>query len=67
MICREPERLTADACYPQWFEDLQRHVHGVTGNSDWTCCIGQGSQELIHRAFQVFVDPGEDNSVLIQT
>ncbi|KAI9037499.1 aminotransferase-like domain-containing protein [Aspergillus affinis] len=48
-----------------WFEELQRRVHGIRDHQGWACCIGNGSQELIHRAFQVFTDFGDP--VLIET
>ncbi|KAK4140472.1 aminotransferase [Dichotomopilus funicola] len=48
----------------KWFEGLQQAVHGVTGG-DWMCCVGNGSQELIHKAFQVFTDPGDP--VMLET
>ncbi|KAL4736959.1 pyridoxal phosphate-dependent transferase [Aspergillus similis] len=43
----------------QWFESLQRSVHGLDESGGWSCCIGNGSQELIHRVIQVFTDPGD--------
>ncbi|KAL3432972.1 pyridoxal phosphate-dependent transferase [Aspergillus tetrazonus] len=49
----------------QWFESLQRSVHGLDENGGWSCCIGNGSQELIHRVIQVFTDPGDP--VLLET
>ncbi|KAK1145514.1 hypothetical protein N8T08_004072 [Aspergillus melleus] len=49
----------------KWFEELQRRVHGIGDHQGWACCIGNGSQELIHRAFQVFADLGDP--VLIET
>ncbi|KAJ5265093.1 hypothetical protein N7505_007886 [Penicillium chrysogenum] len=49
----------------KWFEILQRRVHGVGDYSGWGCCIGNGSQELINRALQVFTDPGDP--ILIET
>ncbi|KAK2750375.1 putative secondary metabolism biosynthetic enzyme [Myotisia sp. PD_48] len=49
----------------QWFEELQIKVHGIDANDGWACCVGNGSQELIHRAFQVFTDLGDP--VLIET
>ncbi|KAF9885521.1 hypothetical protein FE257_012849 [Aspergillus nanangensis] len=49
----------------RWFEGLQRRVHGLGEDASWSCCIGNGSQELIHRVFQVFTDPGD--LVLIET
>lgn len=49
----------------QWFEGLQQAVHGVGSATTWTCCVGNGSQELIHKAFQVFTDPGDP--VLLET
>jgi tryptophan aminotransferase len=29
------------------------------------CCVGNGSQELIHKTFQVFCDPGDP--VMLET
>ncbi|KAL4866675.1 hypothetical protein BDV12DRAFT_198897 [Aspergillus spectabilis] len=49
----------------RWFESLQRRVHGINEDGSWTCCIGNGSQELIHRVLQVFTDPGDP--VLVET
>ncbi|KAG7291297.1 hypothetical protein NEMBOFW57_001310 [Staphylotrichum longicolle] len=49
----------------KWFEGLQQAVHGVGSATTWTCCVGNGSQELIHKAFQVFTDPGDP--VLLET
>lgn len=40
-------------------------VHGLRAKDGWGCCIGSGTQELIHKAFQVFTDPGDP--VLIET
>ena len=47
------------------FEELQSKLHGVERNQEWGCCIGNGSQELLHRTFQVLTDPGD--AVLIET
>lgn len=55
----------ADIPNVQWFKDLQIKVHGVQDQPDWGCCVGNGSQDLIHKAFQVFTDPGD--AVLIET
>ncbi|KLJ09634.1 hypothetical protein EMPG_14960 [Blastomyces silverae] len=49
----------------QWFRGLQKRVHGLPESGDWACCVGNGSQELIHRAFQVFTDLGDP--VLLET
>ncbi|KAK4152104.1 aminotransferase [Chaetomidium leptoderma] len=49
----------------KWWEGLQQAVHGVGHATSWTCCVGNGSQELIHKAFQVFTDPGDP--VLLET
>ncbi|KAL4998923.1 pyridoxal phosphate-dependent transferase [Aspergillus recurvatus] len=49
----------------QWFETLQKRVHGLGEDRGWACCIGNGSQELIHRVMQVFTDPGDP--VLLET
>ncbi|KAL4990755.1 pyridoxal phosphate-dependent transferase [Aspergillus falconensis] len=49
----------------QWFETLQKRVHGLDEEGGWACCIGNGSQELIHRVMQVFTDPGDP--VLLET
>ncbi|PGH10866.1 hypothetical protein AJ79_05226 [Helicocarpus griseus UAMH5409] len=49
----------------KWFKGLQKRVHGILETNDWACCVGNGSQELIHRAFQVFTDPGDP--VLLET
>ncbi|KAI2466443.1 PLP-dependent transferase [Annulohypoxylon bovei var. microspora] len=49
----------------KWFEEFQKKLHGIDRNYGWTCCIGNGSQELIHRTFQVLTDPGDP--VLIET
>ncbi|KAI1338798.1 PLP-dependent transferase [Xylariaceae sp. FL0016] len=51
--------------FTQWFEGLQKRVHGLGSSSGWGCCVGNGSQELLHKAFQVFTDPGDP--VLIET
>ena len=39
------------------------HNPGIVGT--WGCAVGNGSQDLLHKAFQVFTDPGD--SVLIDT
>ncbi|OJD14341.1 hypothetical protein AJ78_05306 [Emergomyces pasteurianus Ep9510] len=49
----------------QWFKGLQMRVHGLHEANDWDCCVGNGSQELIHRVFQVFTDLGDP--VLLET
>ncbi|KAL2270583.1 hypothetical protein VTJ83DRAFT_2767 [Remersonia thermophila] len=49
----------------KWFEGLQQAVHGIEKTSSWMCCVGNGSQELIHKAFQVFTDPGD--AVMLET
>ncbi|KAL4972921.1 pyridoxal phosphate-dependent transferase [Aspergillus desertorum] len=49
----------------RWFESLQRSVHRLDEDGGWACCIGNGSQELIHRVMQVFTDPGDP--VLLET
>ncbi|KAI0113348.1 PLP-dependent transferase [Daldinia grandis] len=49
----------------KWFEEFQCELHGIDRSRGWTCCIGNGSQELLHRTFQVLTDPGD--SVLIET
>ncbi|KAL2123583.1 hypothetical protein VTJ04DRAFT_4038 [Mycothermus thermophilus] len=49
----------------KWFEGLQQAVHGIDRSGNWMCCVGNGSQELIHKAFQVFTDPGD--AVLLET
>ncbi|OTA98388.1 hypothetical protein M426DRAFT_258948 [Hypoxylon sp. CI-4A] len=49
----------------EWFEEFQSELHGIRRNQEWACCIGNGSQELIHRTFQVLTDPGDQ--VLIET
>ncbi|KAH8746383.1 pyridoxal phosphate-dependent transferase [Diaporthe sp. PMI_573] len=43
----------------EWFQKLQLRVHGLTAASGWSCCVGNGSQDLIHKSFQVFTDPGD--------
>ncbi|KAL2378582.1 hypothetical protein RJZ90_005917 [Blastomyces dermatitidis] len=43
----------------KWFRGLQKRVHGLPESGDWACCVGNGSQELIYRAFQVFTDLGD--------
>ncbi|OAT04281.1 hypothetical protein BDBG_16210 [Blastomyces gilchristii SLH14081] len=43
----------------QWFRGLQKRVHGLPESGDWACCVGNGSQELIYRAFQLFTDLGD--------
>lgn len=47
------------ACIGQWFQKLQLRVHGLTAAPGWSCCVGNGSQDLIHKSFQVFTDPGD--------
>ncbi|KAL5923808.1 hypothetical protein ACKVV1_011443 [Pyricularia oryzae] len=42
-----------------WFLELQNRVHGLSEGHDWSCCVGNGSQDLIFKAFQVFTDPGD--------
>ncbi|OAX81663.1 hypothetical protein ACJ72_03995 [Emergomyces africanus] len=49
----------------QWFRGLQKTVHCLRESNDWACCVGNGSQELIHRGFQVFTDLGDP--VLLET
>ncbi|KAL6231523.1 hypothetical protein BDW75DRAFT_243821 [Aspergillus navahoensis] len=49
----------------RWFETLQKRVHRLDEDGGWACCIGNGSQELIHRVMQVFTDPGDP--VLLET
>ncbi|KAI0885912.1 PLP-dependent transferase [Annulohypoxylon maeteangense] len=49
----------------RWFEGFQSELHGIDRNQGWSCCIGNGSQELLHRTFQVLTDPGDP--VLIET
>ncbi|EAQ91751.1 hypothetical protein CHGG_03686 [Chaetomium globosum CBS 148.51] len=49
----------------KWFQGLQQAVHGISNSDSWTCCVGNGSQEIIHKAFQVFTDPGD--SVMLET
>jgi tryptophan aminotransferase len=49
----------------QWFSGLQQAVHGISNSDSWTCCVGNGSQEIIHKAFQVFTDPGD--AVMLET
>lgn len=49
----------------QWLKELQVKVHGIQDQPGWGCCVGNGSQDLIHKAFQVFTDPGD--AVLIET
>ncbi|KAI1205182.1 PLP-dependent transferase [Annulohypoxylon truncatum] len=49
----------------KWFEEFQSELHGINRSQGWTCCIGNGSQELLHRVFQVLTDPCD--SVLIET
>ncbi len=39
------------------------HNPGAAGS--WGCAIGSGSQDLLHKAFQVFTDPGD--SIMIET
>ncbi|KAI1452818.1 PLP-dependent transferase [Annulohypoxylon moriforme] len=49
----------------KWFEDFQSKLHGIDKSQGWTCCVGNGSQELLHRTFQVLTDPGDP--VFIET
>ncbi|KAI0896462.1 PLP-dependent transferase [Annulohypoxylon nitens] len=49
----------------EWFEGFQTELHGIERNQTWACCVGNGSQELLHRTFQVLTDPGDP--VLIET
>ncbi|KAK4041315.1 aminotransferase [Parachaetomium inaequale] len=49
----------------KWLEGLQQAVHGISSDGSWMCCVGNGSQELIHKAFQVFCDPGDP--VMLET
>jgi tryptophan aminotransferase len=49
----------------KWFSGLQQAVHGISNSDSWTCCVGNGSQEIIHKAFQVFTDPGD--AVMLET
>lgn len=42
----------------QWLLELQEQVHAV-GISGWSCCIGNGSQDLMFKAFIAFTDPGD--------
>ncbi|KAI1333955.1 pyridoxal phosphate-dependent transferase [Xylariaceae sp. FL0016] len=49
----------------QWFETLQHKVHSPGSMVTWGCSIGSGSQDLLHKSFQVFTDPGDP--VLIDT
>ncbi|KAI1481783.1 PLP-dependent transferase [Daldinia eschscholtzii] len=49
----------------KWFEEFQCELHGINRGQEWACCIGNGSQELLHRTFQVLTDPGDP--VLIET
>ncbi|KAI1402869.1 PLP-dependent transferase [Hypoxylon fuscum] len=49
----------------KWFEEFQCELHGIDRSQEWTCCIGSGSQELLHRTFQVLTDPGDP--VFIET
>ncbi|KAL5936901.1 hypothetical protein ACKVV1_010357 [Pyricularia oryzae] len=48
-----------------WFLELQERVHGFSGGHDWSCCVGNGSQDLIFKAFQVFTDP--EDAVMIES
>ncbi|XDG03918.1 hypothetical protein ABKA04_003533 [Annulohypoxylon sp. FPYF3050] len=49
----------------EWFKGFQTELHGIERNQTWACCVGNGSQELLHRTFQVLTDPGDP--VLIET
>ncbi|KAL2194753.1 TdiD protein [Corynascus similis CBS 632.67] len=49
----------------KWLEGLQQTVHGLSSAGSWACCVGNGSQELIHKAFQVFTDLGDP--VMLET
>lgn len=40
-------------------------MHNPGLSETWGCAIGSGSQDLLHKAFQVFTDPGD--SILIET
>ncbi|TLS21968.1 uncharacterized protein PpBr36_09659 [Pyricularia pennisetigena] len=48
-----------------WFLELQKRVHGFSKGENWSCCVGNGSQDLIFKAFQVFTDPGD--AVMIES
>jgi len=49
----------------KWLDGLQQAVHGLGSSENRMCCVGNGSQDLIHKAFQVFTDPGDP--VLLET
>lgn len=49
----------------QWFQRLQQRVHHLPTESSWACCVGNGSQDLIFKAFQVLTDPGD--TVLVES
>lgn len=40
-------------------------IHGLDAAGTWGCVVGNGSQDLLYKAFQVFTDPGD--SILIDT
>ncbi|KAI6350851.1 hypothetical protein MCOR25_010341 [Pyricularia grisea] len=48
-----------------WFLELQKRVHGSSNGHNWSCCVGNGSQDLIFKAFQVFTDP--EDAVMIES
>ncbi|KAK4155643.1 pyridoxal phosphate-dependent transferase [Chaetomidium leptoderma] len=48
-----------------WFEEFQAKMHNPGPTGTWGCAIGSGSQDLLHKAFQVFTDPGDP--ILIET
>ncbi|KAG1729833.1 pyridoxal phosphate-dependent transferase [Suillus paluster] len=43
----------------EWFVGLQERSHGRTSGEGWRLTIGSGSQDLIYKAINALVNPGE--------
>ncbi|KAG0702809.1 TdiD protein [Suillus ampliporus] len=49
----------------EWFMGLQELSHGRTSGEGWKLTIGSGSQDLIYKAINALVNPGD--SVLVES